>query len=321
MKAIVTRLDKTLVRREFWENRSLWLVPAVVAGILTVLSLYMVLAVIIGHPQPGGDMNGPVGMHFSMDNLPDFSNADDRAVTAFVRGSTFFLGFIFSTLMQIVVFFYLIDSLYAERRDRSVLFWRSMPVSDARTVLAKLATALIAVTVITFAVTVAFQVVLLVLQLILGAYLGVHPFVVLEYPGAFLLSWLLLAYALLVKALWYLPYYGWQMLASSWAKKVPFLWAVLVPLGIMFAEAWVFHTGHVAHVVFGHAANWMRLAFNFNPETVFQKGGDAAAVVDNAMGPGNVLQLLASPELWIGTALAAVFVYGAIWLRRNRAEI
>ena len=321
MKALVTRLDKTLVRREFWENRSLWLVPAVVAGILTVLSLYMVLAVIIGHARTGGEMNGPIGMHFSFDNLPDFSNAGSDEVARFVRASTFFLGFIFSSLMQIVVFFYLLDSLYAERRDRSVLFWRSMPVSDMRTVLAKLATALIAVTVITFGITVAFQLVLLLLQLILGAYLGVHPFVVLEYPGAFILSWLLLAYALIVKAVWYLPYYGWQMLASSWAKKVPFLWVVLVPLGIMFAEAWVFHTGKFARLVFGHAVNWMPLAFNFNPDTVFKKGGEMDVMVGNAMGPDNILQLLVSPELWIGTALAAVFIYGAIWLRRNRSEI
>lgn len=321
MSAVMTRVDKALVRREFWENRSLWLVPVVVAGILAVLSLYMVIAVIVGHARAGGgDISALGDIHFSFDNMPDFRDADDNAIRAFVRGSTFFLGFIFSALMQVVVFFYLLDSLYAERRDRSVLFWRSMPVSDTRTVLAKLATALISVTAVTFVVTVAFQLVLLVLQLILGTDLGVHPFVVLEYPGTFLGSWLLLAYALIVQAVWFLPYYGWVLLASGWAKKFPILWAGLVPLGVMFAEAWVFHTGHLARLVFEHKYNWLPLAFNIPPDAVLKKSG-GLALGDTAVDAGNLVKLLGSPELWIGTALAAAFVYGAIWLRRNRSEI
>ena len=320
MNAIVTKVDKTLVRREFWENRSLWLVPVVVAGIFAVLSLYMVLAVIVGHAHAGGDLTAMGDMHFSFDNMPDFRDADDKAIRAFVRGSTFFLGFIFSALMQVVVFFYLLDSLYAERRDRSVLFWRSMPVSDTRTVLAKLATALISVTAVTFVVTVAFQLVLLVLQLVLGTDLGVHPFVVLEYPGTFVGSWLLLAYALIVQAVWFLPYYGWVLLASSWAKKVPFLWVLLVPVGIMFAEVWVFHTGYFARLVFEHKYNWLGLAFNIPPDVVLKNSG-GLALGNTTVDAGNLVKLLGSPELWIGTALAAAFVYGAIWLRRNRSEI
>jgi ABC-2 type transport system permease protein len=320
MKAAALKVDKTLIRRELWENRSLWMVPAVAAGILTVLSIYMVVAVLIGHSQTVNNVDLANGTHFQLDNMPDFRDADDDAVSMFVRMATYGLAFLFNLLMQIVVFFYLLDSLYAERRDRSVLFWRSMPVSDLRSVLAKLGTALISVTAITFVATVVFQLVLLVLFLIMGASVGTHPWALLAHPGAFLGAWLLLAYGLIVQAIWYLPFYGWYMLASSWAKKVPFLWAILVPAGAMFAELWVFHTGHFARMLLEYKLRWLQLALNFNPVDMrslkHMDLGNGPAV-----GLDNIGAILSSPSLWIGLVVAAAFVYGAIWLRRKRSEI
>ena len=319
MKAAALRLDKTLIRREFWENRSLWMVPGVVAGVLTVLSVYMLIAVLIGHNQTVNNVDLQNGMHFQIDEMPDFTNTDDASFTAFIRFSTLMLGAIFSGLMQIVVFFYLLDSLYAERRDRSVLFWRSMPVSDVRTVLCKLATACVATSAITFVVTVAFQIVLVILLMILGASVGAHPWVLLTHPLDFLGAWLLLAYGLIVQTIWYLPFYAWTMLASSWAKKVPFLWAILVPAGVMFAELWVFHTGKFAHMLVAYKLRWMTLAFNMDPYHFGNlKHVDLSGPI---MGPGNIGALIASPSLWIGLAIAAGFTYGAIWLRRTRSEI
>ncbi len=320
MNAADMRVNKTLMRREFWENRSLWLVPSVVAGVLTVLTLYMLVAVLVGHSNTVNNVDIANGPHFQLDNMPDLRDASDTEITGLVRIMTGGLGAIFNIIMQIVVFFYLLDSLYADRRDRSVLFWRSMPVSDTRTVLSKLATALFALTAVTFAVTVAFQLVLVVLELIMGSVLGVHPFVLLAHPGAFLGAWLLLAYGLIVQAVWMLPFYGWFMLASSWAKKTPFLWAVLVPLGIIGAEGWVFHSFRFGRMIFAHRLDWLGLAYNFDP-TSFRGEQGAEFMGGSIFGIGNIGQLLASPELWIGTVLAAGFIYGAIWLRRLRTEI
>ncbi|HLW74343.1 MAG TPA: hypothetical protein VKT74_04680 [Gammaproteobacteria bacterium] len=322
MNAVATRLDKTLIRREFWENRSLWMVPAVVIGILTVLSLYMLLALIIGHSQTVNEVNIAGGPHFSIENMPDFSAADSDQVNAFVTTGTFFLGLMFSSIMKIVLFFYLLDSLYAERRDRSVLFWRSMPVSDTRTVFSKLTTAMFSFTAISFVSAIVLELILLVFMLIMGSVLGVHPWSILLYPWAFVSSWLLLAYGLIVQAVWFLPYFGWVMLASSWAKKAPFLWAVLVPLGLMGAEGWVFHTANIARLVAGHSLDWLPLAFNFNPDDMLGKHGEQAMSMGvHIVGFENLGRLLASPELWIGTAIGAGFIYGAIWLRGHRSEI
>ena len=319
MKAGAMHINKTLVRREFWENRSLWIVPAVVAGILSVLSVYMLVAVLIGHNQTVNNVDFANGPHFQIDQIPDFRDMDSEGVYGFLHVLTLGLGVMFNILMQIVVFFYLLDSLYSDRRDRSILFWRSMPVSDVRTVLAKLATALISVTAITFVATVAFELVLVVLGLILGSVLGTHPFSILAYPGAFISSWLLLAYGLIVWTIWYLPFYGWYMLASSWARKAPFLWAILVPGGIMFAELWVFHTGNFARLVFHRMVSWVQLAFNLDPLHVNHGLDDAT--VGSLFTLGNLGELLASPSLWIGLAVAAAFIYGSIWMRHKRNEI
>jgi ABC-2 type transport system permease protein len=314
------KLNKALLRREFWENRSLWIVPTAVIGVLTVLSIYMLFAVIINHSGAVNnvDVNGE---HFQLDNLPDFADADPAYVIGVLRCVPLLLAaFLFNPLMQIVTFFYLLDSLYADRRDRSVLFWRSMPVSDSRSVLVKLATAVLTSTVITFLAVVAFELILLVLEQILGGVLGVHPWVMLLHPWAFISGWLLLAYGLLAQALWVLPYYGWLLLASSWARKTPFLWAVLPPLGVIVAEGWVFHTTHFAHLAFGHKYDWLPLAYNIDPTGMVHQGKELL-LNTNLVDAGSVARFIGSPELWIGSVIAAGFVYGAIWLRRNRNEI
>ena len=322
MNAAEMRVNKTLVRREFWENRSLWIVPAAAIAILTVLSLYMLVAVLWGHSQSVNTIDMQ-GTHFYLDNLPDFAAADPAEVRGIIRATPLMLSsFLFSPMMQIVVFFYLLDSLYADRRDRSILFWRSMPVSDLRTVLSKLATAVLAATGIVFVATIAFELILLVLELIMGGVLGVHLWVVLEHPLTFIESWVMLAYGLLCQAVWYLPYYGWVILASSWAKKTPFLWAVLTPLGVMFAEAWVFHTGHIAKLVFGHNLRWAPLAFNIDMNmSPKPQLADMLSFSRDLVTPESVGRFLLSPELWVGLVLTVGFIAGAVWLRRNRSEI
>ena len=315
MNALVKRLDKTLVLREFWENRSFWLVPLWTGGIATVLGMIVVFKIMLGFSHAGVSTSD-VGF----DNVPDLRDAAPEAVGAYIRITTAAVWALFDIAMQIVVFFYMLDSLYADRRDRSVLFWRSMPVSDTRTVLAKLATAIIVSTAVTFAATVLFQLVFLVPQLILGAYLDAHAWVVLTYPGEFIKSWLYVAYALLAQTLWFLPYYGWQLLCSAWAKRVPFLWAVLAPLLVILAEGILFRSTHFGHMFFTHALDWTYYAFQVDPETLLRHHGDIGSL-GGLVSLDSVGRLLTAVPLWVGFAIAAAFVYASIWLRQNRTEI
>lgn len=315
MNAADMRVNKMMVRREFWENRSLWIVPAVVVGLFLFTGLIKIVMILSGHGVVG---DGDEDFAFSG---PDMANADPGDVAALLRVAPLFLGMPFNFVMLIVVFFYMLDSLYADRRDRSVLFWRSMPVSDTRTVLAKLFTGMFAATAITLCAVVATQLITIVLSLLSGGSLVQHPWLILTHPVALVEGWLLLAYALVCQSIWFLPFYGWWMLASAWARKAPLLWAVLPPVMLIVMEAIVFRSHHFANMVGHHAVDWLGYAFDVSP---FKNGDENARDLilnGDFISAGSVVRYLTSAPLWIGTALGAAFVYGAIQLRRLRSEI
>ena len=59
-------------------------------------------------------------------------------------------------------------------------------------------------------------------------------------------SLLLLYHLVMVHSLWYAPIYAWLLLVSGWARRAPFLWAVLPPLAIGVVEKVAFNTSHFA---------------------------------------------------------------------------
>ena len=316
MKAAAMRINKTLVRREFWENRSLWIVPAVVIGLFTLTSILKVLLVLSGHVAVNsGDGEGVVF------NGPDMADAEPGEVAALLRVSPLFPCVPFNFVMLIVVFFYMLDSLYADRRDRSVLFWRSMPISDTRTVLAKLFTGAFAATAITLGAVVVTQLITILLGLLTGGTLVKHPWLLLTHPVAMLEGWLLLAYALVCQSIWFLPFYGWWMLASAWARKAPLLWAVLPPVLVMVMEGVLFRTAHFAHLIWHHTVDWIGLVFNVDPFRTGMRSGRDLVFDGGYVSIDGLGRFLGSPELWIGLVIGAAFIYGAIWLRRTRSEI
>ena len=141
-----------LVRREFWEHRSLWIAPLVWAGIIVVLSAWLFFYVIPQH-VPDGVLQSP-----NIEAIEGISDRDREEIRQALEAakahdvpkatiSISFLGIsqLISAFTCIVVFFYLIDCLFTERRDRSILFWKSLPLSDTQVVLSKFAVALVVV--------------------------------------------------------------------------------------------------------------------------------------------------------------------------------
>ena len=144
----------------------------------------------------------------------------------------------------IVGVFYSLEALHGERRDRSILFWKSLPVSDLTTVLSKASIPLVVLPLLSFALTVATQWIMLLLStaVLLGSGLSVAP---LWTHMPLFQMWLLLLYHLLtVHVLWYAPIYGWLLLVSGWARRAAFLWAALPWLAIGVVEKIAFNTSH-----------------------------------------------------------------------------
>lgn len=273
------------LRRELWENRSLYIAPMVVAGL--VLFGFVVGAARIPH-------------HVDLDH----TQRNQAAISAipYALAAFFILG-----IGVIVGAFYLLGALHNERRDRSILFWKSMPVSDITAVGAKAAIVHLVMPAVLFVVILATHILMMAVNLV----------VLLPTGGQFASLWanwpllrmaVVLAWALVTLSIWYAPLTGWLLMVSAWAKRAPFLWAVLPPLGLMLVEFFSFGTGQVSHLI------GRRLSGGF--DAAFTNVGPHAAMVD--IDQIDVVGFFTSLEVWgglvVGGALAAV----AVWLRRTR---
>lgn len=270
------------IRREVSEYRSIYIAPLAVAG----LALLGFLIATIGRAMASHDL------------------AQRRAVleepyhfaTALIMGSAFIVGF-----------FYSLDALHGERRDRSILFWKSLPVSDFTTVLAKASIPVVLLPLLSFVVVVATQVLMLLMSsaVLLGSGLSVAP--LWTRSSSFLVA--LLYHMVTVHMLWYAPIYAWLLLVSGWARRMAFLWAGLPPLAIGVVEKIAFNTTYFA--------GWLKYRFT-GPE-FFDLGTH-----ESAMGSMTHLSLgtfLSTPGLWLGLAVAAAFLAAAIRQRRYQGPI
>ena len=276
------------VRRELWENRSIYLVPLIGIGVI----LFGFLISTIRLPQ-------------KMRGLPALGAAMQYEVVItpynFAAGMTVVMAFI-------VGFFYCLDALHGERRDRSILFWKSLPVSDRTTVLAKAAVPLAVLPLLSFLIIVTAQLVMLVVStaVLLGS--GINP-VVLWSRLPFFQMTLALVYCLIAIALWHAPIYAWLLLVSGWAKRATFLWAVMPLLVLAAFERGAFGTSVVGKFLQYRVIGWF--AQSVEPRT--PRHSPLASLT-----PGT---FLSTPGLWIGLAFAALFLAAAVRMRRNREPI
>ncbi|MEO0972366.1 MAG: ABC-2 transporter permease [Pseudomonadota bacterium] len=304
----------TLVQRELLEHRSIFIAPAILTGIILIASLFGVFKGIGASAQVA-------------ELLSELDYADPQRVNTVLRGllSAVFASFMvpFYLLMSAVTGFYLLDSLYGERKDRSILFWRSLPVSDAQTVLSKLLTGLFAIGFVAVAaVVIAFFLNGIVLSFGLLV-LGKNPLTFLWLPAPWISGPLFLLYAVLANALWYSPFAAWLLLVSSASRGAPLLWAAGIPAGLMYLEQLLFRTQYLWETISGHVVGFVLNAFHEEDDFSFDSD-DFGAMFDEA-GPEvstsllslpNPVGLVTSIELWIGLLVAAALTFGAMRMRR-----
>src|SRR5215510_9174789 len=275
------------VRRELWENRSIYVAPIIVA----IVVLFGFLVSTIGLPERRRAilLGDPLKARAAIEAPYDMA-AIMLILTAFIVGV-----------------FYCLDALYGERRDRSILFWKSLPVSDLTTVLSKATIPLLVLPLVAFVIVIATQVVMLLWTSILLITHGMSPGSTWTHVALFRNS-LVLLYGLAAIALWHAPIYGWALLVSGWARRATFLWAVVPLLAIGFFEKITFGTSHFAWMLKDRLMGFAPKAFAFNMHSV-----DCPQLT-----PG---KYLSAPGLWFGLIFAAVFIAAAIRLRRYRGPL
>jgi len=227
-------------------------------------------------------------------------------------------------VLGFVVFFYCLGALYDDRRDRSILFWKSLPISDASTVLSKVVSATVLAPVIAIVVGIVVGMLQLLIVAITLSFHGVNVWQLLVLAHPFKVMFNLIGYTPLY-VLWALPAVGWLLLCSAWARNKPFLWAVALPVATGLLISWFGIMG-----LFNLPTTWFwrnvvqRSLFSVFPGTGSLFGGmphnvsniDGLSVLDLS----TTYQLLGSPDLWIGVAAGAALLAGAIWFRRWRDD-
>jgi ABC-2 type transport system permease protein len=216
------------VRRELWENRSITLgAPAVAALILVGIVINQIR--LMHHVQASAAPN----------SLQPLSLVQHLNVAALAIMATTFL----------VAIFYCLDALHGERRDRSILFWKSLPVSDLTTVLSKATIPVVILPLITFATTVLTQWMILIISSVILRAQGISIAPLWNGSSMFGMSVMLLFHLVAIHGLWYAPIYCWLLLVSAWARRAPFLWAVVPILGIALVEKIAFGTSFLGRAI------------------------------------------------------------------------
>ncbi len=301
-----------LLRRETWEPRAIVLAPAIVAGLTTLLML-------AGLVQGRGLSRDGAGLYLVQGLGLMSPERREASLTLLLTG----VVPLFLLTMVIVILFYAVDALYSERRDRSILFWKSLPVTDLATVLSKLCMALVVIPLVTVVFIALTQVLTLLMATLMVWGAEGDAWSLVWRPAPLLSLWTLAVYFMCAAALWCAPLIGWLLLASAWARKAPLLWATL-PLVIGGQlELLAFGTTTLYSLVADRVIGVFRVAFRPDIKSLMQVDGDGevqAVATDRLIALIDLPGLLTAPGLWLGLLVAAGFVTLAIWLRRYRDE-
>ena len=309
-----------LLRREFWEHRGgLWSAQIWTTVVLLIL---MVLSILIGEAFRIRFMGDTDVAAISVQALGALGPDQVREFREGLRIGLWGLGMVNQIVLYFVVLFYCIGALYDERKDRSILFWKSLPATDTQTVLSKMVTAIVVAPVIAFVATAILHVGFLALVFLYLVLHGVGSLSVLWQPDIFLTTWAQMAAAVPVQMLWAVPGIAWLLLASSWAKRAPFVWAVLVPV---LAGVFVGMIDTLARLRIPRTWFWEHVVgriFSAPGGTTFQPWHwrDSSNPVANLVSWDSLAAVLSNPATWIGLVVGAGLLAAAIWLRRYRDD-
>jgi len=286
-----TRAFYWSVRRELWEYRSIYWAPLIATGVF-LFGFLINLALLPRH----------------MREMPTLIPTQARPLQAVLHPYVVLEGLLMVVGM-IVGVVYCLDALNGERRDRSILFWKSLPVSDLTTVSAKASIPLVVLPALVVGLSVVTHFVMLLLSSLVLAGSGL-PVAPLWTEVSFVHNSFGLFYHLLtIHVLWHAPIYCWFLLISAWARRATFLWAFLPPIALGVLEKMIFNSSHFAIFLMYRLTGGME---------AMSTDAAGSAFLGGHLTP---LRFLGTPGLWLGLLFAAACLFAAAQLRRNRGPI
>lgn len=304
-----------LIRREFWEHRSILVTPIIIGALwsLAVLMTGGIAGEIMAELDLGIDAP-EVGIALASNVATDLHRSAMVNGLLFVPSTIIFVG------MSILVIFYSLDSLYAERKDKSILFWRSLPITDAETVISKALTAGVAIPLVTFAVIAATQLISLVLMSIWIMAYGGDAVHLIWQPVKLLNVWATTIVGLLALSLWLSPFLGWFLFVSTFAKRMPLLLAALPIIVIPMIEAWVGGSKLFFSAFLKRTVEPGLINEEYMKDLDFGKDLSISAEVVDPWAALDLSGFVSNPNLWAGLVVFGLFATAAIYVRRYRDD-
>lgn len=298
-----------LIRRELWEHRSIYVTPAAIGIIVSLLMVTGQVAV------------SAMGQHLDFALLGATALGENERAAALTGLMTFIsLPMLFA--MCVLTIFYALDSLYAERKDRSILFWRSIPVTDAETVTSKLLTALIVIPLITLLMIVVTQLMVLIITSVWVSIRGADAWYLIWGAAPLFDTWIVTLVVLLAVPLWWAPFIGWFLFVSAFTKRSPFLTAFMPLIVLPMLEKIFLNSSYLATAF----ADRLKMPLFSGKDLSILKLDNMDEVRTVAESGISLLSLLdlsgyfANPGLWAGMVVCGLLVTAAIYLRRYRDD-
>ena len=308
-----------LIQREYWENKGTFrTTPLVIGGIYIALLLMSIFTT----------------AHIDND-LYTFKEAVRLMgeQPAELRGSILYQALLgssvfFTIVMSFVVFFYLLGALYDDRKDRSILFWKSLPASDTLTVASKLLAAMVLAPLAFLAVLIVTHILMALIGSLMVLSVDANPwslFLSLANPFK---AWGMIAASWFAASIWALPLYGWLLLVSAFAPRAPLLFAVLPPVVLSILQIWIefLRTFTLKNSMAGVIRDWIVNSPAILTAEVADGKGEIALGIpltgsfDHAVTLANMLDRLFSLQMLGGLVVAAAFLGGALWLRHRATD-
>ena len=297
-----------LIRREVWEHRSIYVTPIAIASIVTLGTLAMLMfASGYGHE-----------LDVAIFGATNLAGDPERkiALTGFFVGTSWL--FVFA--LAILTVFYSLDSLYAERKDKSILFWRSLPVTDAETVISKLLTAILVIPVVAVVAIIATHLVDLIVLSIWVSFKGGDAGQLIWGSVPLLDNWLAAFIAIMASAIWMSPFIGWFLFVSAFTRRAPLLMAFLPLILIPLIE-----------LIFLRSSYFVEAVFARRGVMPLFRGADFSEIFDEdrlhineeivtLLGHLDIVKFVTSPAMWAGVIVCGLLITAAIYVRRYRDE-
>ena len=294
----------TLVKRELQEHKvGLIYAPFIVA---IILSLVIVLVYFGVADIKANDINFSTSVYENGEAVEWMRAATVDQKVAVIRSGLIVLGFPVAFVMIFAVLSYSLGTFFEERKDKSIIFWRSLPISDLETVLSKVFVVVFIAPLIILPALIFLHMVSLLSASIFFAVSDIVPFTWI-WNAYSITDWFRIIFSLWMQLLWSLPILAWLMLAGAYSRK-PIVAAVLPLVGIIAIE----------RVVFGSAVFLATAIERIQPWSLmssFPKQYEELRVVEIA----DIPLLLATQEFWYGMLISTLLI-GAIVYIRSRSE-